>query len=172
MNKETFIQNFKLVLVHLQNHTSELCFNEFSTNYKFIIEPSERTISDHLINTENGYLKTWNKLTNKQISFEQVVELFYRNGKTPKWADCTIYYSSQDITVVHIFFSREFTTEDEVYYLDWGTGPFKAMVALPPDNLKITKGDKFDVNWKKRLDDNRRNNIFKRVKHFLIASRS
>jgi hypothetical protein len=168
MNKETFIQNFKLVLVHLQSHTAELCFNEFSANYKFIIEPSERTISDHLTKTENGYLKTWNKLTNKQISFEQAIELFYRDGKAPKWADCTIYHSSKDVTVVHIFFSREFVTEEEVYYLDLGTGPFKAMVALPPDHLKITKGDKFDVNWKKYLDDNRRDNIFKRIKRFLI----
>jgi hypothetical protein len=167
MTKEAFIQNFKLVLVHLQNHTTALCFNEFSANYKFIIEPSERTISDHLSNIENGYLKIWNKLANKLISFEQVVELFYRDGKTPKWADCTIYYSSKNVTVVHIFFSREFAMENEVYYLDLGTGPFKAMVATPPDHLKITRGDKFDVNWKKRLDDKKVKNIAIILKRWL-----
>lgn len=167
MNKETFIQNFKKLLVDLNSFTAASCFNELSTNYTFILQPSERTTSDHLTDIENGYLKTWNKLKDKQISFDEVVDLFYRDGKTTKWADCCIYYSSKQLTVVHIFFSRQFRTKEEVYYLDRGTGPFKAMVALPPDHLKIMQGNKFDVNWKKYLDDRQSKNILVILKRWL-----
>ena len=31
---------------------------------------------------------------------------------------------------------------------------------MPPDNLKIMKGDKFDVNWKKYWDDEKNKNRF------------
>jgi len=149
MDRQTFIGNFKLLLVHLKDWTSQNCFNELSDNYKFILKPSERTTSDHLTDKENDYLKIWNSLRDKQLSFDQVVDLFYRDGKTPKWVDSYIISSTKDLTVVRLLFSREFRTENEIYYLDWGTGPFKAVVQIPPDHLKIIKGDKFDLNWKR-----------------------
>jgi hypothetical protein len=160
MDRQTFIDHFKLLLVHLHDWTSQNCFNELSDNYKFIIEPSERTVSDHLTEKENGYLKVWNKLQGRQISFHQVVDLFYQDDKTPKWVDSSIYFSTPNLTVVHLFFSREFREENEVYYLDRGTGPFKAVVGMPPDNRKIMKGDKFDVNWKKYWDDEKNKSRF------------
>ena len=160
MDKQTFIDHFKLLLGLLQDRTSQNCFNKLSGNYKFIIEPTERTVSDHLTEKENGYLKIWNKLQGRQISFDQVVDLFNQDNKTPKWIDCSIYYSTPSLTVVHLFFSREFRDENEVYYLDQGTGPFKAVVGIPPDNRKITKGDKFDANWKKYWDDEKNKNCF------------
>jgi hypothetical protein len=167
MDKEIFIQNFKLLLVQLNDLTNQFCHNDLSTNYKFILEPSERTKSKHLTNNENNYLKTWNKLKDKQISFDQVVSLFYKEGKTPKWADCNIHYSNSNLTVVKIFFSRQFKDEKEIYYLERGTGPFKAVVAMPPDHLKTMHGDKFDLNWKKNFDNNKPNNIFTKLKDFL-----
>ncbi|MGN8072681.1 hypothetical protein [Mucilaginibacter sp. SG564] len=155
MDKQTFIAHFKLLLTHLKDWTSQNCFNELSDNYAFTLEPSERTDSDHLSDVENMYLKVWNKLQGKQISFEEVINLFYQNGKTPKWVDCSIYYSTPNITVVDLLFSRQFKDESEIYYMERGTGPFKALVSIPPDHLKVMKGDKFDVNWKKRLDDSK-----------------
>ncbi len=160
MDRQTFIDHFKLLLVHLDDWTSQNCFNKLSDNYQFIIEPSERTVSGHLTEKENGYLKIWNKLQGRQISFDQVVDLLYQDNKTPKWVDSSIYYSTPSLTVVHLFFSREFRDENEVYYLDRGTGPFKAVVGIPPDNRKIVEGDKFDVNWKKHWDDERNQNSF------------
>ena len=160
MDKQTFIDRFKLLLVHLQDLTSQICFNELSDNYKFIIEPSERTVSGHLTKKENDNLKVWNKLQSRQISFEQVVDLFYQDNKTPKWVDSSIYFSTPNLTVVHLFFSREFRYENEIYYLERETGPFKAVVSIPPDNRKILKNDKFDVNWKKNWDDERNQNRF------------
>ena len=157
MDKEAFINNFKLLLVDLHDLTARFCFNELSTNYKFILEPSERTIGAHLTETENDYLKTWNRLSEKQILFDDVIRLFYKRNLTPKWADCSIYYSTPKLTVVHIFFSRQFKDETEIYYLDRGTGPFKAVVNIPPDNLRIVQDNMFDVNWKKHLDDSKRN---------------
>jgi hypothetical protein len=149
MDRQTFIGNFKLLLVHLKDWTSQNCFNELSDNYKFILEPSERTKSPHLTEKENGYLRIWNSLRDKQLSFDQVVDLFYQDGKTPKWVDSSVIYSTQDLTVVRLLFSREFRTEDGTYYLDRGTGPFKAVVQIPPDHLKVIKDGKFDLNWKR-----------------------
>jgi hypothetical protein len=108
--------------------------------------------------SEKDYLKIWNRLENKQITFDKVVDLFYKDGKTPKWADCHVYYSTRDVTVVKIFFSRQFRDEKETYYMDKGTGPFKAVVTLPvgySDN-----GPKFDVNWRKNRDDRKNRNVW------------
>ena len=160
MDRQTFIKHFNLLLVHLHDWTSQNCFNQLSDNYKFILEPSDWTISDHLTTTENSYLKVWNKFKDKQISFDQVVDLFYQNNKTPKWVDSSIYYSTPNLTIVHLFFSREFRDENEIYYLERGTGPFKAVVGIPPDNRKQMRGEKFDVNWKKHWDDERDENNF------------
>jgi len=160
MDRQTFINHFKLLLVHLKERTSENCFNNLSDNYKFILEPSARTVSNHLTHIENGYLKLWNNLQDKQITFDQVVDLFYQDNKTPKWVDSSIYFSTTDLTVIHLFFSRQFKDESEVYYLDQGTGPFKPLVVMPPENRKILINGKFDVNWKKYWDDENKKNSF------------
>ena len=167
MNRNTFVEHFKLLLVHLKALTNENCFNELSDNYRFIIEPSERRESEHLTEMENELIETWNSLKNRQLSFDAVVELFYQDSKTPKWIDCTVYYSSGKLTIVHLFFSRQFRDEREIYYLDMGTGPFKAQVSMPPDNRKVMKENKFDVNWKKYWDDEKgRNGFMNKIKRF------
>jgi hypothetical protein len=109
-------------------------------------------------------LETWNRLENKQITFDQVVDLFFKEGKTPKWADCNIYYSTKDLTVVKIFFSRQFKDESEIYYLDRGTGPFKAVVETPFD---FSEGKKFDVNWRKDFDNRKKKNVWTRIKQLI-----
>ena len=161
MTKEKFIENFKLLLVHLREVTEKLCINEISENYVFVLEPSERNVSEHLSDEENEYLKTWNELEDKEITFEKVIELFYKNGKTPKWADCSVYLSTPDKTVVKIYFSRQFKQEEEIYYLERGTGPFKALVKTKfAENADV----KFDVNWKAKLDKKKTENIFSKLK--------
>ncbi|WP_269235410.1 hypothetical protein [Flavobacterium flavigenum] len=164
MTREKFIENFKLLLVHLHDLTEEFCFNEISKNYKFVLEPSGRNSSEHLTKDENEYLKTWNELENREISFDQVAELLYKNGKTPKWADCNIELSSLDKTVVKIFFSRQFKDESEIYYLEKGTGPFKAVVNIPYKNIE-NPDEKFDVNWKANLEKSKTKNIFSKLKY-------
>lgn len=163
MTKEKFIENFKLLLVHLRDVTEKFCFNEISENYIFILEPSERKTSQHLTEEENKYIKTWNKLENKEITFDQVVELFYQNGKTPKWADCNVHLSTSEKTVVKIFFSRQFKEEKEIYYLERGTGPFKAVVNTSSENMKDING-KFDVNWKVKLENKKSKGILSKIK--------
>jgi hypothetical protein len=165
MDKETFKNNFRLLLTHLDKVTRGLCLNDLSTNYKFILEPSEWTTSSHLTTEENENLKTLKKFKNKQITFDQVVELLFKNGTTPKWADCNVYYSTPDLTVVKIFFSRQFRDEREIYYLDSGTGPFKAVVAMPFDYTE--NGQKFDVNWKKNWDDRKQTGLWTKIKQLI-----
>jgi hypothetical protein len=164
MERETFINNFRLLLTHLDTVTRQLCINDLSTNYKFILEPSEWNTSDYLTAAENDYLKTWNKLKDKQITFDEVVNVFHKYGQTPKWADCNIYYSTMNLTVIKIFFSRQFRDEKEIYYLERGTGPFKAVVATP---FEFMEGKKFDVNWKKDLDDRKTSSIWTKIKRLI-----
>lgn len=165
MNKENFINNFRLLLIHLGKVTRQLCVNNLSTTYEFILEPSEWTISSHLTTEENEYLNTWKKFKNKRIKFDQVVDLLFKEGKTPKWADCNVYYSTKDLTVVKIFFCRQFRDEREIYYQDRGTGPFKAVVTTP--FYYSENGDKFDVNWKKDLDDKKQKGLWTKVKQLI-----
>ena len=152
-------------MAHLDELTRQLCVNDLATNYRFILEPSDRAISDHLTTIEKDYLKTWNKLVDKQITFDQVVDLFFKDGRTPKWADCNVYYSTKDLTVVKIVFSRQFKDEKDIYYLDRGTGPFKAVVTTP--HYYSENGDKFDVNWKKNLDDRKHKGLWTKVKRLI-----
>ncbi len=163
MTKEKLTENFTLLLVHLRDVTEKFCFNNISENYTFIIEPSERNISQHLTEEENSYIKTWNKLKNKEITFEQVIDLFYKNGRTPKWADCHIYSSNSEKTVVKIYFSRQFKEEIEIYYLESGTGPFKAVVNTSSENSTDSIG-KFDVNWKAKLENKKPENLLSKIK--------
>lgn len=165
MNKETFVNNFRLMLTHLDDLTRQFCINNLSTNYKFLLEPSDRNASNHLTETEKEYLKLWNRLENKQITFDNVVDLLYKDGKTPKWADCNVYYSTCDLTVIKIHFSRQFKDEKGIYYLERGTGPFKEFVATPYDYSQ--NGEKFDVNWKKNLDELKNRNLWTRIKQLI-----
>jgi hypothetical protein len=43
-------------------------------------------------------------------------------------------------------FSEQFKDEIEIFYLERGIEPFKAVLELPPDHRKIFRVDKFDVN--------------------------
>lgn len=147
MEKEKFVHNFKELLGQLRYVTRLYCNNRLSDNYKFILDPNI---------TGNEYIPAWINFRSKWASFERVVDLLYKDGKVPMWADCNIYYSTDKVTVVRIVSSHQFKDEDEIYYLERGTGPFKALVSLPP---YFKEGTKFDVNWKKTLDDQRRPGI-------------
>ncbi|MNE63287.1 hypothetical protein D3C80_1586300 [compost metagenome] len=173
MNKQTFTNHFKLLLVHLNDLTSQYCFNRLSDNYEFIIEPSQRVTSEHLTHEENSYMAIWNKLENKRIDFDQVVNLLCKDAKMPKWVDCSVYYSTSNTTIVHLLFSRQFRSKEELYYMEMGTGPFKPVVNLPPANRRIVKEGKFDVNWRKYMDDEKESKwqvIKQRILNFLILS--
>lgn len=162
MDKSTFINNFRLLLTHLDDLTRQFCVNELSTNYKFMLEPSDRSTSNHLTTEENEYMETWNSLLDKQLTFDQVVDLLFKEGKTPKWADCHVYQSTADLTIVKILFSRQFRGEREIYYMERGTGPFKAVVATP--HYYSGNGNKFDVNWKKHLDDKKQGRLWTKLR--------
>ena len=165
MTKERFIQNFQLLLIELRDLTSQYCFNELSANYKFLLEPSGWAVSDHLTAFEKEYMADFWKLRGKAISIEDVVALLYRDGVTTKWADCHICYSDPDLTVVKIVCSRQFRDEIEVYYLEKGTGPFKALVRMPPYSAN---GKKFDVNWQSKANIETRNSIWTRLKQLFF----
>jgi hypothetical protein len=147
MDIDTFIDHFTLVLVHLNSFTSQLCFNELSTNYSFLLDEDGWSVGEEFTDEENNFIIACQQYRGQNLTFQQIVDLLYSKHKCVKWANCQVYSSTLDKTVVKIEFSKEFVDECEVYYLERGTGPFKAVVAIPPDHLKIMIGDRFDVNW-------------------------
>ncbi len=89
------------------------------------------------------------------MTADQIVDLFHHDNQVPVWVDTTIYEAGQDVTIIDLFCSRRLRDDDELYH-QGQIMPFHLQVATPPDHLKVEKNGKFDVNWKKRLDDKRK----------------
>lgn len=96
MTRQNFIHNFNNLISSLYELTAAHCHNQLSPNYTFLIAPGDYNTSNHLTAEENSYLNTWCKVKNKKISFNEVAELLYINGKMPLWADCTIYHAAKN----------------------------------------------------------------------------
>lgn len=155
MDKITFRQHIDEATKLLVDFTKTLCFNDIADNYKYRITPSARTVDkddDHLNEYEIAVLKIWNTHENKILTTDQIVDLLHHNNTVPVWIDATIYEARKDLTVIDLFCSRRLRNDNELYH-QGKIMPFHLQVSTPPDQLKIEKDGKFDVNWKKRLDD-------------------
>jgi len=150
MNKQIFIEHLGCLIRNLEKLSLEYCTNDLSKNFKFILEPSGRETSEHLTPEENGYMATWNSIADQEMTFDEVVDLLCKDRKTTMWADCHIVHADAQATVVKITFSRRFRDGSDIYYMDWGTGPFKALMRMPPDRKPGSA--RFDVNWHKEFD--------------------
>lgn len=158
MDKIIFRQHLDKATIALADFTKTLCYNNISDNYKYRITPNSRTADkddEHLTEKEIAVLQTWNEHENEILTAEQVVDLFHHDNKVPVWIDTTIYEARQDLTVIDLFCSRRLRDDNELYH-QGEIMPFHLQVASPPDHLKIEQDGKFDVNWKKRLDDSKK----------------
>lgn len=156
MDKVTFRQHLDQTTTMLVDFTKTLCYNDIAENYKYRITPNSRTVDkddDHLTDIEISVLNIWNKHENSFLTADQIVDLFNHDNKVPVWIDTTIYEAGQDFTIIDLFCSRRLRDDNELYH-QGQIMPFHLQVATPPDHLKLQKNGKFDVNWKKRLDEN------------------
>ena len=169
MDKIIFKQHLDEATTMLVDFTKELCYNNIADRYKYRITPNSRIVdkdNEYLIGSEIAILKVWNKYENQTLCVEQVVDLLHHNNKVPVWIDTTIYEARQDLTIINLLCSRRLRGDRELYH-QGQIMPFHLLVAMPSDHLKIEKDGKFDVNWKKRLDDKKKpKNILTGLKHF------
>ncbi len=155
MDKEKFKEHLDEATKKLVEFTKTHCFNEFPQSYKYIITPNSRTVENnevHLTKEEIEILKKWNKFEDKLLTADEVVELFHHHNKVPLWIDMTVYESKFNLTVINLNHSRRLRGEKDLMHQ--GLHPFHIQVAMPPNKIGVETNEKFDINWKKKLDEN------------------
>ncbi|MEO6357246.1 MAG: hypothetical protein ABIO56_11485 [Ferruginibacter sp.] len=171
MDKEKFREHFICVTKYLIGFTKEYCYNNLADTYKFIVIPSSRTADKHLNEREIKILKIVNKFQDKLLTVEQVIDLLHQENRVPSWINIEIYEATSRLTVISLFCSRRFSDDNELNYKVDKYPPFHPLIPMPPDHLKIEKDGKFDVNWKKRLDDLKKPvSLFTKFKRLFSAS--
>ena len=171
MEKEKFKQHFALATKYLISFTQEYCYNNFADSKKFIISPSSRAIDSHLSEKEIQHLKTINQFENELLTEGQVIDLLYQGNKVPLWINIEVYNSKPDLTVINLLCSRRFRDDSELNYRVDNYPPFHPLIPMPPDQLKIEVNGKFDVNWKKQLDDSKKKvDFFKKLGQIFRAN--
>ncbi len=154
MHKAIFKQHLDRATTMLVDFAKTLCYNDIADNYKYRITPNLRTVDKddkHLTETEISVLNIWNKHENSILTADQIVELFHHDNQVPVWVDITIYEARKDLTIIDLLCSRRLRDDNELYH-QGQIMPFHLQVATPPDQLKIERDGKFDINWKKRIE--------------------
>lgn len=167
MDTSKFKLNLDNALKLLLDITRQHCYNNFSENFNFIIEPSGREFHDGLTDLEKQNLIKLNRLTNKPLTVDQVIASLCHDNKVPLWINTTVYESKKDLTIIHLFCSRRLRDDNELFYKAVKYPPFNTFVPLPPDSLRKEIDGKFDINWKKQFDDKQKPNFFSRIKLLL-----
>lgn len=175
MDKETFKQHLQEASSKTEAFTATFCYNECPGQYRYRITPNSRVVDqgdEHLTGEELAVLQGWNKYENKVLPADQVVDLCWQGGKVPVWIDITVYECRSDYTLFDLFCSRRLRMDDELYY-PGPVMPFHIQVVMPPDHLKIEQEGRFDINWKKRLDDRKeQHGITGKIRNFFKNKRS
>lgn len=170
MDISTFRNHFDNALKLLLDITREHCYNDISDDFKFIIQPSGTDFHNGLNEYEKKNLTVLNRHKDKLLTAEQVITLLYHDDKVPLWINTTVYESKNDLTVIHLFCSRRLRHNNELFHRAVKYPPFNILVPLPPDSLRKEINGKFDINWKKQLDDHKKpKNILKRIKQFFAV---
>jgi hypothetical protein len=170
MDASKFRQHLDNSLKLLLDITRQHCYNDLPENFKFTVEPSGRDFHDGLNDFEKRNLITLNKYADKLLTVDQVVDLLCHDNKVPLWINISVYESKKDLTVIHLFCSRRLRHDNELFYKAVKYPPFNAGVAIPPDSLRKDIDGKFDINWKKQLDDvGKSKSILTRIKRLLTA---
>jgi hypothetical protein len=168
MDTSTFRKQLDNSLILLLDITRQHCYNDISDNFKFIIQPSGTDIHDGLNDYEKKNLTILNQLGSRLLTSEQVIDLLCHDNKVSLWINTTIYESKRDLTVIHLFCSRRLRHDNELFHRAVKYPPFNILVPLPPDSLRKEINGKFDINWKKQLDDRQKpKSIWGRIKQFL-----
>lgn len=146
MEKEIFAEQLRKAANTTIEFAKTLCWNTFSENCVYIIEPSDREYSDHLNNNELDVLKLWNKNKNTQLSFESTVNLLWHDNQVPLWINIGIYRSLSNKTIIELLCSRRLREEQELMHQN-EIPPFHILISTPFGPWD-EKAQKFDVNWK------------------------
>lgn len=128
--------------------TKSIVKNPISNNVKYLIEPNNREISQHLNEVEINKLNKLNDIQNKLIDFENVSDFLFYKGQTPIWINMEVFYSSNKKTIVKLIISRRFRNEIELNNKTDNFPPFHLTVPIPPWRIE---NKKFNINWQHQI---------------------
>jgi len=171
MEREKFIEHFRKSTELLVDFTKQHCYNDFVENYLFIVKANGSDFHDGLNEFEKKNLKILNRYAKKVLAFDQVVELLHRENQVPLWINMSIYESKSNATIFELICSRRLRPDEKLFYKAVKYPPFNVKVPIPPDvaiNSDLLRngiGEKFDVNWRKRLLDKQKHiNILEKLR--------
>ena len=171
MNREKFIEHFKKSTELLVDFTKQYCYNDFVENYLFIVKPNGSDAHEGLNEFEKKNLQVLNRYAKEVLIFDQVVELLHRENQVPLWINMSIYESKSNATIFELICSRRLRPDEKLFYKAVKYPPFNVLVPTPPNvaiNSDLSRngiGEKFDVNWRKRLlNEQKHTNIFEKLK--------
>jgi hypothetical protein len=174
MDKSTFQEHLFEASRMLIDFTKQICFNDFSENFKYRISKHAMTLENakEYISTEGqltfqelSVLRDANNVKNQILTAHQIVDLYNREGKVPIWIDISVYEAQKDATIIDLLCCERLGEDNELYY-QGVIMPFHLQVAIPPFQ-KMREGEKFDVNWRVLQDiPKKTESLFSKLKHF------
>jgi hypothetical protein len=156
MERAKFRQHLENSLPILFDLTKQHCFNRLAENCKFIIEPTGTDFHNGLVDAELQALSALLQKSNQLLDTDQVLDLLWRDNQVPLWINITVYESKPDLTIIHLLCSRRRRPDEALYHKAVQYPPFHVLVPIPPGALHKEGSEKFDINWKKQLDDVRK----------------
>jgi len=169
MNQEQFEIKLKEAAKFLIDFTREYCFNHFPDEYRFTVTPNTRTPDKHLNETEITVLDGQNRQEGKLLTADQVVKLICIEEMVPVYINLSVYEATDNLTIIDLYTSRRLRNTKEVENKTDKYPPFHPVVPVPPDHLKVEKDGKYDINWKKRLDEKQRpKGVLQKIKKLLV----
>jgi hypothetical protein len=152
----------------LMDLTRQLCYNDLAEPFAFVIQPSGTDSHSGLNELEKKHLTVLKRQANKLLTADEVVEILCHDNKVPLWINTTIFESRPDLTVVHLLCSRRLRTCDQLYNRAVKYPPFHLLAPIPGYIAVQDAKEKFDINWKKQLNDDRKpRSVWSRLKQLV-----
>ena len=147
MRKEKLTDNFDNAVINLLDLTRKLCYNELSGNYRFLLKPNQKSVDNHLDESEVSFHKNLLNYENKLLDKKEVLEQLWTNNKVPLWINISVTESTDSVTTIELLTSRRLRGESELNHKADKFPPFHVAIPLPPGQRE---GQKFNVNWRKQ----------------------
>ena len=160
MNKPEFERRFDKAHEQLMNLTERLCYNRLISPFKYMVFPSGNEIHDGMTTFDIEEHSRMSEHIGILLNKKKVIDLLFKDDKCPKWIDMWVYESRHNLTVIKMMCSRRRRSKDEL--TEWDRHPPFHPVVLNPYPEPVGK---WDVNLKKKQDDDRRRkNRWNRIK--------
>lgn len=147
MTSDSLQQEIQEAIPELLNMARGISWNKISNNCKFIL--TEIKDSDRGFNDQRMLLKKEND-KKTPLLFQQVIPILQTLYKNLYDINLYIYKSSKDLTVIDIRYYQKSSLDKDYRQKVTDNPPMiHCKIAIPP--WLLTKNEKFDINWERKL---------------------